>query len=224
MALEPYDVITSLGSWCAPAANIRRRFGVSQAMPFDWWVSPYNATIKLLEEDFGNLLRPENLEIVDNGDSVRCNYYGILHHHDFIRDDSKRIVPEFGSQIGAVAEKFRFIVDRFHRTHFGKRALFVRHSLNSELWQADSGIPFESPTAEEQIERATRLHCLIRSRLSPSHADVIVLSDLRPGTTLALEGGSVIFEQLGEQIDDSVFWNGNYDHLFSRLGIVLASA
>lgn len=228
MTHEPYDVIASLGDWCAPAANIRRRFGVTTAMPFDWWVSPYNATIKLLEEKFSNLLRPENLEIIDQGgrerDSVRCNYYGILHHHDFIRDDHHRIDTDIASQMAAAVEKSRFIIDRFFRAFEGKRALFIRNSLYGDLWQPDSGVPFHMPTAEEQFERATRLHSLIRNDLSPRHVDIVVLSNLPPGTTLSLDRGTVIFEKLGDRIGDSGFWEENYDLLFDRLGINLVDS
>ncbi len=215
---EPYEIIASIGDWCAPAANIRRRFGISEAMPFDWWVSPYNATVKLLEERFANLLRSENLEVINERSSVRCNYYGILHHHDFSRDEHGQIVPDIVPETEKVAAKFKYIIDRFHRSFKGKRALFIRNNLAGELWAPGSE---PHPTIPLQIERATKLHTLIRNQLLPRQLDLIVLGDVEPGTTLELDGGSVIFENLGQRIKEVGFWDENYDLLFERLGIEL---
>jgi hypothetical protein len=212
--MEPYDLIVSLGGRCAPAANIRRRFHVNIAMPFDWWVSPYRSTIKLLEEQFSNLLRSENLEIIQGeSESVRCNHYGILHHHDFIRDTKLHIVPDINSQLPHLVEKYRFITDRFLRAFEGKRALFIRSGLYGDT--------LSPPTAEENYDRAITLHSMIRRNLSPSHVDIVVLSNVPSGTTLSLEGGNIIFEQLGDKIGDHVFCDANYDLLFERLGTKL---
>jgi FkbM family methyltransferase len=225
MALEPYEIIASLGDWCGPAANIRRRFGVTEAMPFDWWVSPYNATIKLLEENFANLLQLDNLEITNSPESernsVRCNYYGMLHHHDFNRDDENKITPDIASQLPNILNKNKFIIDRFRGSFDGKRALFIRNDLVDDLWYPEHGLPFLHPTLEEQINRATRLHALIRNLLSPRQLDIVILSNISHHIMLSLDGGSVIFEVLGERIGESTFWDQNYDLLFDRLGIEL---
>lgn len=228
MTREPYEIIASLGDWCAPAANIRRRFGITAAMPFDWWVSPYNATMKLLEEKFANLLILNNLEITNSPEkernSVRCNYYGILHHHDFQRDKDDSIVPDIASQLPDVINKTKFILSRFFQSFEGKRALFIRNSLYGDLWYPERGLPFIYPTREEQIVLATKLHTVLRNLLSPRQLDIVVLSNIEQGTTHPREGGSVIFESLGDRIGESFFWNENYDKLFDRLGIELVAA
>jgi hypothetical protein len=176
-----------------------------------------------VEERFEKLFQPENLEVISlNGkerESVRCNHYGILHHHDFTRDENGQVDLDIASQMPRVVEKSRFIVNRFLQTFTGKRVLFVRNSLVGDLWYADSGRPFCVPSVKEQVKRATKLHTLLRSLLTPRHLDIVVISNLEPGTTLSLEGGGVVFEMLGERISEDGFWDENYDLMFDRLGI-----
>jgi len=228
MAREPYDLIVSLGDWCAPAANIRRRFGTTEAMPFDWWITPYNALIQLLEEKFENVLKRENLEILAQGgrpnDTVRCNHYHMLHHHDFTRDAEHRILPDIDGQLPSVIEKTRYIVERFYRSFEGKRVLLVRNGLYGDLWEPESGLPFQQPDAEQQAERATRLYNLLVDCLRPGHLDLVILSNLPVGTRLPFECGEVIFEQVGERRGDFAFFDLNFDDIFDRLGISMVDS
>jgi hypothetical protein len=221
--MEQYDLIASLGDCCTPAVNIRRRFGIHSAMPFDWWVSPYSATIKLLEERFSNLLRPENLAITpadkSGRNSVRCNYYGILHHHDFIRDDHQQVAAGIFWQIPALTRKYNFIIERFLHAVRGKRVLFIRNGLRDDLDCEDPPIP---PTEDDTFGRAAVLHSLIRRSLAPRYLDILVLSSIPSGTVRSHEGGRVIYEQLGPRIGDHLFWDANYDLIFDRLGVKIA--
>lgn len=225
MARAPYNLIVSLGDWCAPAANIRRHFGVTQAMPFDWWITPYNALIKMLEEDFANILRLKNLEVIDwegiERHSVRCNYYEMLHHHDFKRDGHDFIMRNLRSQIKDVRSKTKFIIDRFCSEVRGKRVLFVRNGLYGDLWCAESGIPFQPPTVAEQINRAKTLHSLLLRKTKPAQLDLLILSDIASCPKIPVDAGNVEFDRLGDKIGDWFFWEENYRRLFERYEINL---
>jgi Putative papain-like cysteine peptidase (DUF1796) len=229
--LAEYDFVVSLGDCCAPAANIRRRFGVTTASPFDWWVSPFNATMKLLREGFANVLLPDNLEIIPAAEgyqeSVRCNYHGMLHHHDFERSADQLIIKNIAVQQATVLQKTRFIVDRFRATLANKSVLFIRNGLDgdlSDLWYLDPGKRPIAPTFDQQMSRATDLHGALTSYLSPRHLDIVVLSNVPAGQTLFLNSGMVLFEQLGDLTGKPNFFEEDYDRLFDRLNLGLASS
>jgi hypothetical protein len=226
--LTEYDAVLSLGDCCAPAANIRRRFGVTTASPFDWWVTPFNATMKLLREGFANVLLLDNLEITPAAEgyqeSVQCKYYGMLHHHDFERSADQLIIKNIAVQQATVLQKTRFIIDRFHTALANKSVLFIRNGLDgdlSDLWYLDAERLPVAATVDQQIGRATDLHGALTSYLSPRHLDIVVLSDVPRGQTLSLDNGMVLFEQLGELTGKPNFFEEDYDLLFDRLNFGL---
>jgi len=223
-----YDLIVSLGDWCAPAANIRRRFGLEQAMPFDWWVTSYNGLVRLLEDRFADLFDPTSMQVLDRPhlarETVLCHRYGILHHHDFNRDGNGQISADISSEIPRAIEKFKFIVNRFFESIAGKRVLFIRSGLQSDLWFPESGLPFTTPNHQECLERGAFLHGLLRRTLAPAALDLLILIENGPtGATLPLDGGHVVFDDLGPRIDEIGFLEANYDLLLDRLGVRLAS-
>lgn len=86
-----FDHIVSLGSFCQTAYQIRKNFPSEKASIFDWWVTPTFGLVELLEEDFGNLFQPDNMQIVDEdtGKAVMCKHYGIMHYHDFKNEEDR---------------------------------------------------------------------------------------------------------------------------------------
>jgi hypothetical protein len=79
--------IVSLGGNCMLTLEVRKFFGIQAANLFDWWITPGDALVLLVENDFDGLFSPENFKIISDGRSVANLRYGILHHHDFPRDE-----------------------------------------------------------------------------------------------------------------------------------------
>jgi hypothetical protein len=224
-AAKQYDAIVSLGAWCAPAATIRRYFGTNVPYPFDWWQCPYFPTMKLLEERFANVLKLENLQVLPamhgRESTVRCNYYQFNHHHDFKRNEDGEIIADIASQLASVRRRTSYIIDLFLRDLVGKDVLLVRAGLNGHLWEKERGLPMEKPTRQEQLQRAANLHAAVRQCIRARSVDMVVVSNLRPNTILPLEGGQVIFEQLGDITGKTGFFHENYAALFERLQVSL---
>jgi hypothetical protein len=125
--MPEYDYIISLGGMCGPSWNVRNCFGVEEAYPFDWLITPGNSLIKLVKDKMSNMVLPQNLEIISDGQTVKCKHYEILHHHDFRRDAvTDKVSPDFIPQIGALQKKYMFLSDRFFSRCQEGRVLFVR--------------------------------------------------------------------------------------------------
>ncbi|WBO60420.1 MULTISPECIES: DUF1796 family putative cysteine peptidase [unclassified Acidocella] len=209
--MNEYDLIVSIGDWCGPAHNIRRFFGVEESYPFDWWITPYEATIKLLNSNFEGMLNPANLVIEDNS-TVRCTTYGLLHHHDFERDDNDLIKPDIDQQINHVYAKTYRRIQRLLDNTKDKEVLFVR----SNLW--NEGVCAEG---EELRARVDVFYDALLMRYSHCRRlDLLVLAPLEP-EIISRPTGRVIVRPLGERIGSAFFWDDNYDAVFNSLGIKL---
>ena len=220
---KSYDMIASLGWWCGPAFNIHDYFGVTQATPFDWWVADDAATLEVLRDDFANLLSLENLRILDGAvprETVRCERYGIQHHHDFARENDggthdgyhtdHPIIDDLASQIEAVQAKARFILQRFRNNVRDRDVLMVRHD------------PFT-----DRHQMAQQIHEAFFACFQPRKLDLLMLSEREQhASTILTARGSIVIEPLGEQIDppQNAFWQENYRRAFAKLGASLRPA
>jgi hypothetical protein len=113
--MPDYDYIVSLGGMCQPAWNIRNCFGTEDAYPFDWLITPGSSLLKILDDDFRDALILENLEAIQNRDTVLCRYYEVLHHHDFPRDRARKIVADLTPYLSDLRSKYRFLWIGFYR-------------------------------------------------------------------------------------------------------------
>ncbi len=93
--------------------------------PFDWWITPPNGLIKLIDADFNGLFDEANLQLVADGRSVANLRYGILHHHDFPRDAGGTILLSTSSLERNIP---RFNLVRRHWKSLTGSVLFVRYS------------------------------------------------------------------------------------------------
>jgi hypothetical protein len=225
MDRPPYDLIVSLGCWCAPAANIRRRFGLTEAMPFDWWVIPYGGLMRMLSERFSGLLQAKNLELFPFPNqprhSVRCKYYDVLHHHDFERDEDQAVKPTFLTQLPEVQKKTRFIVERFFERVRDRRVLFLRDCLKENHWFPHYG-EISHPDDSTQFAYARNLYTLLDEQFRPREFDLFVLSNIDAQPSFLAEKGAIEFCFLWPRLDDTYFWDANYDKLFDEQGVLLA--
>jgi hypothetical protein len=223
MVREPYDVIASLGRWCAPAWNIREYYGVTKATPFDWWITTYQSTLSVLSANFEDVLQLQNMELFDSPSpraSVLCRRHGILHHHDFPREGDSGtadgyhaatpIVDDFSSHIEAAQQKFAFILNRFRSDVQGARVLMVRHEIEQ----------FDDLGANMLSLYDAFVDCF-----SPRDIDLLVLDGLsHPSEIREASRGRIIIEPLGENADpaNDYFWHRNYVRVFDTFGASLS--
>lgn len=105
------DLIIGLGTNCELTHNLRRVFGLEEAYPFDWWITPLPALAPLIENGFDFAIEDDNLALTNNGMSVLNRRWRILHHHDFprrdgrIRDDWRDVIPETARKYEALARR-----------------------------------------------------------------------------------------------------------------------
>ena len=106
--------VVSLGGNCMVTMEMRKFFGVESANLFDWWITPGDGLVRLIENDFDGLFATENLQMVGDRRSVANLRYGILHHHDFPRNDVEdRVIGISKKDIARNREKFTYLKKRW---------------------------------------------------------------------------------------------------------------
>jgi hypothetical protein len=113
------------------ALEMRKFFGIEAANLFDWWITPGDALVQLVENDFAGLFSRENLRIVGEGRSVADVRYGILHHHDFFRNEENDRVEEIRQpEIEGNLNKLAYLKKRWDELGRQASVLFVRWGWN----------------------------------------------------------------------------------------------
>jgi hypothetical protein len=137
MNLICYPICISLGDACGPALMLRDLGLRREAFPFDWTVSPYDAFIKALTEDFQFFLtdlkmRPGNQGVID--------HYGIHFTHDWPTNQNPHIDALHADSVGnnelashwqnalpAVRQKYARRIERFRTVCSGSdKVIFIR--------------------------------------------------------------------------------------------------
>lgn len=77
----------SLGAWCQVAQQLKNH-AQDQFVPsaFDWIVGPLSSVSRMLDTDGDNFC--EGLSLSKPSNSLTCEGYGILYHHEFKRDEN----------------------------------------------------------------------------------------------------------------------------------------
>ena len=85
--MEYYKNCISLGCFCGTAASMGK-FGLrSHSGPFDWYFSDFNSVLKIIETDFSDFMKKENLWFDDSDCKVFYDTkYGFKCGHDVDRD------------------------------------------------------------------------------------------------------------------------------------------
>jgi hypothetical protein len=182
--------VVSLGGNCMVALEVRKFFGIEAANLFDWWITPGDALVLLIEKDFEGLFLRENLKIVGEGQSVANTRYGILHHHDFFRNDDTRRVEEIREpEIVGNVNKLAYLKKRWDDLACNPDpVLFVRWGweINEPLL---AGIPAEPSGAD-----AVRLIAAL-DRKFPQLDYRILLID---APEVALEHPKILYRDSGD--------------------------
>ncbi len=130
--------VVSLGADCTISYNIRRYFNVSEAYPFDWWVTPLNSLKFFLQDpDIESLFDVNKLTLINDRDSIINPDVGIKYHHDFSRDSNNLIADNYVLEVQNVISKYKFLTTRFFELNNPKnKIIFFRtgggYDINSE--------------------------------------------------------------------------------------------
>ena len=123
----------SLGSNCEITGNIRSYFKIEEAYPFDWWMTPYHALLKILDNNFDGLFEEQNIIVPHDKLSIIDKKYNILYHHDFERDKEGLIVTDnLELQLLHLKEKYHYLQQRFITKLSGKKILFIRNRCGND--------------------------------------------------------------------------------------------
>lgn len=144
-----FDRIISLGCNCELTWNIRNYFGFETAYPIDWWITPFQALLKLLENRFHDLFNINNLEVSDDLLTVRDTSYNLLYHHDFKKTDDDKIIADIiEQQIPSLKQKYAMLTERFFEAPENRRVLFIRNRDGNIPHLAPDPTPMDENTAD----------------------------------------------------------------------------
>ena len=195
--------------------EMRKFFGISAANLFDWWITPGDALVLLLESDFAELFARKNLKIISGGLSVANLRYGILHHHDFHRNKKTERVEEISDRdLRGNLDKFAYLKKRWDDlAHNPGPVVFVRWGwkINEPLL---AGIPAEPAGAD-----AVRLIAALDRKFP--HLDYRILLIDTPDNYLdhpkVLCRDSGLFTEPGQYLNSAdLVWKDNTP-IFSRV-------
>jgi hypothetical protein len=134
--MYPFTDIVSLGYRCRTARRLRDHFGFETAYPFDWWISPLKALVRVLEEwDPDRLFDVEELRETRDANGIgeiKHVRYGVKFLHDFPRRDGY-IVEEWREHLPEVKSRTAHLMARFDALDSpDRRILFCREYCKGE--------------------------------------------------------------------------------------------
>jgi hypothetical protein len=181
-----YDRVVSIGSNCEVTWNIRNHFKVDRAYPFDWWMTPFNTMIELLENRFTGLFESTNIHVPPDRKTVVDKRYNLMYHHDFHRDaDGLVILDSIDEQIIELKKKYEFLSRRFIGELGGKEVLFIRNRCGNDPAYLDGDY------GDIQPEQCIEIHRKLSALLPNTKFDIFATN--KPGFEFFRYGSSEIF-------------------------------
>jgi len=188
-----HDLVFSLGPNCKNAWNVRSHFGVRQAYPFDWWITPARAMLRMIEPGFVFHVAPDDLALtpVDSaGDnSVFNRRLNILQHHDFPRQ-GRLVTAVTEATIAQLNAKYAALFARMHAELAASRAPLALLNGSHAGWSKDpAGQGGLDPALNRRIPPAA-LIAEIRARLGAKLRVVVITKG--EARQEEVEGGVII--------------------------------
>jgi Putative papain-like cysteine peptidase (DUF1796) len=181
-----YDKVISIGSNCEVTWNIRDYFSVDRAYPFDWWMTPFNATLELLDNRFSGLFEPKNLHVPVDRKTVVDKRYNLMYHHDFERDAEGLVVLDtIDQQLAGLKKKYEFLSARFVDDLAGKKVLFIRNRCGNDPAYLDGDY------GDIQPAQCIEIHKKLTALLPSTRFDIFATN--KPGFDTFRYGRSEIF-------------------------------
>ena len=214
-----FDKIISLGCNCELTWNIRNYFGIERAYPMDWWITPFQALCKLLENRFHDLFNRKNLEVSEDLLTARDKYYNLLYHHDFKKTQDDKIIGEcMEEQIPLLKQKYRMLVERFFKDPENKRVLFIRNR--------DGNIPHLAPdTTPMDRDTFEQLYTLLEE-LFPSSQISLLVTNCSVFPRITRRNGYIQCDKIVNYGDEQFFAGSTrgWTELFARNNIFYKQA
>jgi len=197
-AVNKFDRIISLGCNCELTWNIRTHFGIERAYPLDWWITPFQALWKLLENGFQDLFNANNLEVSPDLLTVKDTYFNLLYHHDFKRGEDDRIIDDrIDRQLPLLKQKYDRLVERFFKDPQNKRVLFIRNR--------DGNIPHldRDPTPMDK-NTFVRLYGLLEKLFPDSEINLLITNCPR-FPSVRRRNGCIVWDETANDEDAQYF-------------------
>jgi hypothetical protein len=215
--VNTFDRIISLGCNCEVTWNIRNHFGIERAYPLDWWITPFQALRKLLENRFHDLFNRNNLEVSPDLLTVRDKYYNLLYHHDFKKTQDDKIIDDvIDQQLPLLKQKYTMLRERFFKDQENKRVLFVRNRDGNIPHLERDTTPMDKNTFEE-------LYTLLEEMFPHSQISLLV-TNCPIFSRVSRRKGYIVWDEVANY-DDAQFFAGSprgWQEMFSRNTILYA--
>ncbi|MCE5274210.1 MAG: DUF1796 family putative cysteine peptidase [Syntrophaceae bacterium] len=210
-----FDKIISLGCNCELTWNIRSYFGIERAYPLDWWITPFQALWKLLENRFHDLFNISNLEVSQDLLTVRDTYYNLLYHHDFKRTEDDKIIRDgLDQQVPLLKQKYDMLIERFFKDPENKRVLFVRNRDGNIPHLDRDTTPMDNTTFEQ-------LYTLLE-KLFPDSQISLLITNCPLFPRVRRTKGDILWDEIAIY-DDAQFFAGSprgWQEMFCRNNIL----
>ena len=210
-----FDKIISLGCNCELTWNIRNHFGIERAYPLDWWITPFQALWKLLENRFHDLFNISNLEVSQDLLTVRDTYYNLLYHHDFKRTEDDKIIGDcLDQQVPLLKQKYDMLIERFFKDPENKRVLFVRNRDGNIPHLDRDTTPMDNTTFEQ-------LYTLLE-KLFPHSQISLLITNCPVFPRVRRTKGDILWDEIANY-DDAQFFAGSprgWQEMFRRNSIL----
>jgi hypothetical protein len=212
--VNEFDAIISLGCNCELTWNIRNHFGIERAYPLDWWITPFQALRKLLENRFQDLFNMNNLEVSHDLLTVKDTYYNLLYHHDFKRtEDDKIIHDNLDQQLPLLKQKYDMLIERFFKDPENKRVLFVRNR--------DGNIPHLDPDTTPMDKTTFEQLYSLLEELFPDSQISLLITNCPVFPKVRRQKGYIVWDEV-VNYDDAQYFAGSprgWQEMFLRNNI-----
>lgn len=207
--IETVDRMISLGGRCEVAYQIRRATRSGTAYPFDWWVTPLDSVVKVLEGGFEGVFEARHLVRLPDLDGKKALYSssaGTWHLHEF-RHEEDFLSYALDEVERRLRPKYAFLQSRLLEDCGKGRTLFIRQHLRDD------------PDEPEELRAAVERICAALGAISPWYR--LLLLDYPPG----LEGPTVIQRRVTGHPDlTEVGSDRGWDEMLATLPFSIARA
>ena len=122
--------IVSLGGVCEVAYQIKLHTDKQDADYFDWLITPFDALIEAVRNDFRDFFKLQDLKIHSSNKCIVNVATGVYYFHDFPLDENRSVLLDFEVYYDNARSKFTHLMNKFLSLGlFDGQVVFVRREL-----------------------------------------------------------------------------------------------